>query len=210
MAQQYPGRRSQGNGGKKRKPSGASPNRGSRSTPGWVWLVVGVAVGAFASFLVKLSHLPPAPGKTAAPIPVAAPAKKSEPEPPSTPAKSATKFDFYTLLPEREVIVPNERDALPEKPSAKPGDKGTASAAPQEQLVLQAGSFRSPQEADRRRAQLILLGLNAKVESVTANGDTWYRVHAGPFNSPDKVAKARDRLSKEGIETLLLRQKPAG
>jgi cell division protein FtsN len=121
-------------------------------------------------------------------------------------AKPATKFDFYTLLPEREVIVPNEREAIKpatDKPKAAPAET-------EEPLFLQVGSFRAAQEADRRRAQVILLGLEAKVESVQANGDTWYRVQAGPFTSREKLSKARSQLSAEGIESLQLKQKPQG
>jgi cell division protein FtsN len=209
MAQQYHPRRGQTPPAKKRKASGASPNRSSRQIPGWLWLAAGVGVGVLVSFLVGLSHLPSAgaPAQTAVRQP---PPKPAAPPPPVTPAKPATRFDFYTLLPEREVIVPNERDAIAPKPATDGAGKPAAAAAPQEQLVLQAGSFRSPQEADRRRAQLLLLGLEARVESVVANGDTWYRVHAGRFPSREKVTTARDQLSKEGIETLLLKQKPAG
>jgi cell division protein FtsN len=123
--------------------------------------------------------------------------------------KTVTKFDFYTLLPEREVIVPNDRDAVKaiDKSKATNEQQQNAQAADGEQLFLQAGSFRSAQEAERRRTQIKTLGLNAKVEEVTANADTWYRVQAGPFTSRDQLSKARDQLKTAGIESLLLRQK---
>lgn len=122
--------------------------------------------------------------------------------------KTVTKFDFYTLLPEREVIVPNDREAIKAAEKSKPvaGQQPTA-ATDTEQLFLQAGSFRSAQEAERRRAQIKTLGLDAKVEEVTANTDTWYRVQAGPFTSREQLSKARDQLKAAGIESLLLRQK---
>lgn len=122
--------------------------------------------------------------------------------------KTVTKFDFYTLLPEREVIVPNDREAIKaaEKPKTAAGQQQVA-ATDTEQLFLQAGSFRSAQEAERRRGQIKALGLDAKVEEVTANTDTWYRVQAGPFTSREQLSKARDQLKAAGIESLLLRQK---
>jgi len=224
MAQHYNPRRAQPAPAKKKRPSGASPTtrrRAKQPVPGWVWLVAGVAVGLFVSLLVKLSSATPTATPVAMPgaktaekekaAQIAAKAEKdkaarqqkaAEKKAPDD-AKPATRFDFYTLLPEREVIVPNE--AVQQKTApAGPGQPQT----PAEQLFLQAGSFRSPQEADRRRAQILLLGLDARVESVVANGDTWYRVHAGPFTSREKLSKARDQLSAEGIETLLLKQKP--
>jgi cell division protein FtsN len=241
---QYNPRRQQPAAAKKKKRSGASSNSGRPQIPGWLWLVAGVAVGVFVSFLVKLAGMPAgttttvaldgnkaaknatletaggaargAPGSNAAGKNAAGKnteqgsAKSAEgtgDKPTGDAAKPVTKFDFYTLLPEREVIVPNEREAIKpaaDKPKTEPGQAAPA----EEPLFLQVGSFRAAQEADRRRAQIILLGLEAKVESVQANGDTWYRVQAGPFTSREKLSKARNQLSAEGIESLLLKQKP--
>jgi cell division protein FtsN len=244
--EQYNPRRQQPAAKKRKGRSGASSNGGSAQVPGWLWLVAGVAVGVFVSFLVKLAGAPASaptpvainadkagktatletsakgaaaknaaaknidPAATAIDNPGDKPASKKEKDKDkdAEPAKPATKFDFYTLLPEREVIVPNEREAI------KPGDKpknpagDTPAAETEEPLFLQVGSFRAAQEADKRRAQIILLGLEAKVEAVQANGDTWYRVQAGPFTSREKLSKARNQLSAQGIESLLLKQKP--
>lgn len=207
-------------GAARKKRSGASPSKPLRAIPGWLWLVAGVGVGMLLTSLVKLADVPePAVERPAQRQPAARPAPpqpKSEPKEEPAPARSETRFDFYTLLPEREVIVPDEREVKPPPPAptpppAKPGETpAPAPAAASERYLLQAGSFRREAEADRRRAQILLLGLEARIEPVQANGDTWYRVHAGPFVSPDKLAHARELLSGEGIETLLLRQKPAG
>jgi cell division protein FtsN len=231
---QYNPRRPQAVAAKKKKPSGAS-KAARPQVPGWAWLVAGIAVGLFVSFLVKLAGTPANNVATSAlkngekisksatletkaaankatekSADVDKSAEKNGDKTTVTETKPATRFDFYTLLPEREVIVPNEREAI------KPGDKQKTAAGQNtaadadESLFLQVGSFRSAQEADRRRAQIILLGLEAKVESVLANGDTWYRVQSGPFTSRDKLSKARNQLSAEGIESLLLKQKPQG
>lgn len=210
------------------KRSGASPmQREGVQVPWWLWLVGGVAVGVFVSFLLRLAHAPqPAPvvaTATQSPIktPVNTPDKKAAVDAGKSDSKTTdktapddtqavTKFDFYTLLPEREVIVPNEREAIKavDKQKVQPGQ--SAAAAGNDQLLLQAGSFKSAQEAERRRAQIAALNLEAKVESVRANGDTWYRVQAGPFTSRDQLSKARDQLGAVGIESLLLKQKPQG
>lgn len=212
------------------KRSGASPTRGEGAgvhVPWWLWLVGGVAVGVFVSFLLRLANAPqPEPAvasATQAPLktPVKVPDKKAAVDAGKSDTKATdktapddtqtvTKFDFYTLLPEREVIVPNEREAIKavDKQKTQPGQ--SAAVAGNEQLLLQVGSFRSAQEAERRRAQIAALNLDAKVESVRANGDTWYRVQAGPFTSRDQLSKARDQLGAVGIESLLLKQKPQG
>ena len=76
-----------------------------------------------------------------------------------------------------------------------------------ERYILQAGSFRQGADADRRRAQILLLGLDAKVESVEANGDRWHRVYVGPFQSHNTLTDARSKLINESIDTLVIRQK---
>jgi cell division protein FtsN len=243
---QYNPRRQNTAAAKKKKASGASKAK-SPQVPGWAWLVVGLVVGVFVSFLVGLAKRP---ADSNAPVALKNSDKASKTAPFETgktsgknaekntdkavvvekgiekgadkttekggdkttqdEAKPATRFDFYTLLPEREVIVPNEREAIKPADKQKTPAGQTPATEADESLFLQVGSFRSAQEADRRRAQIILLGLEAKVESVQANGDTWYRVQSGPFNSRDKLSKARNQLSAQGIESLLLKQKPQG
>jgi cell division protein FtsN len=214
--------------------SGASPSRRDRegvNIPWWLWIAVGAALGIFISFLVRLAQAPAAPAaepqkiaeqktpeKNIKPVeqkPVAATqnvaaktddAKEKDAKPDET--KTVTKFDFYTLLPEREVIVPNDREAIKVADKSKTtAEQQNSAAAESEQLFLQVGSFRSAQEADRRRTQIKALGLDTKVEEVIANSDTWYRVQAGPFTSREQLSKARDQLKAAGIESLLLRQK---
>lgn len=216
---------------------GATPGRkpgSSRQVPGWLWLVAGLGGGMLITSLVKLSTAPesavvavqaPAVASVKPARPVAAEPKAVvvEEELDSTPtdaeAEPATRFDFYTLLPEREVIVPDRepdtpaRSTLPATAAATLNPvppKATTAAAPVESgeyYLLQAGSFRGGAEAERRRALISALGLQARVETVRAGSDTWYRVHAGPFTARDQLAAARDRLSAEGIETLQLRKK---
>lgn len=221
----------------RRSSRGATPGRkpGSRQVPGWLWLVAGLGGGMLITSLIKLSTAPE-PAAVAAPAPIVAPVKPAKPaaaepkvvvveeEADSTPtdaeAEPATRFDFYTLLPEREVIVPDRepdtpaRSTLPATAAATSNSAApkaaTTAAAPVESgeyYLLQAGSFRGGAEAERRRAQIAALGLQARVETVRAGSDTWYRVHAGPFTARDQLAAARDRLSAEGIETLQLRKK---
>lgn len=219
---------------KNNKRTGASPTRRdpmSVQIPWWLWIVIGAALGIFVSFVIRLAQTPAAPAtvetqktqektktksnvetkaieKSASPVADvdAKTAGDKEAKPDET--KTVTKFDFYTLLPEREVIVPNDRDAIKTTDKSKPADQqSNAQAADNEQLFLQVGSFRSAQEAERRRTQIKALGLDAKVEEVIANADTWYRVQAGPFTSREQLSKARDQLKAAGIESLLLRQK---
>lgn len=106
-------------------------------------------------------------------------------------------FDFYTLLKESEVFVP-ETEAPPE----------SQDTSQQYHYLLQAGSFRSFDDADGLRAQLLLLNLSATVEtSSTKPGETWHRVLVGPFASGSKAANARAMLLQNRIDNILLKRR---
>lgn len=178
---------------KKSKPTAKKKPSRKTQVPGWVWLFTGIVTGVFICFLGYLANIAPTPASaTSADQNKTATAKAGK-----KPAKtSGTKFDFYTLLPEREVIVPDE--------PAEPKD----AAAEATIYILQAGSFRKAEDADRLRARLILMGLDARVDAVTTDsGDQWHRVQVGPFKDRSHLARARSMLMSEGIVTLLMKKK---
>lgn len=71
--------------------------------------------------------------------------------------------------------------------------------------VLQAGSFKNINDAEQRRAEILLLGLEAKVESSeNSSGTLWHRLIVGPFESRSALNKARNILENNGMETLPL------
>ncbi len=77
----------------------------SRETaPGWVWLLAGIVIGALVTGLVRLANTPE-PENAAT---IADSARQNNPGMDRDRAKP--RFDFYTLLKETEVIVPQEAD----------------------------------------------------------------------------------------------------
>ncbi len=194
----------------KKTSRGATRSPASTGLPASVLLGTGFIAGIVCSVLVfsALSKQPNNEVKVAAEKTAAAAKVKADRKEVST----NTKFDFFTLLPEREVIVNDERPAP--KPvattTAPKNERPPAEAKPDpniEKYILQAGSFRQNTDADRRRAQILLLGLDAKVESVEANGERWHRVYVGPFQSHNTLSDARSKLINESIDTLVIRQK---
>ena len=174
---------------KKRKKSTTSKKKPSQ-VPGWVWLFTGIVTGLFIAFLVYLADITP----QIQPEQTEQASSKAESE--ADEETSETKFDFYTLLPEREVIVPIE----PEEDMEQPREKVF--------YLLQTGSFRNTADADRQRASLLLLGLEANIDKVKGNnGDTWHRVQVGPFTNRSKLAKTRSMLVNKGINPLVLKRK---
>lgn len=184
---------------------GASKPYSQRQVPGWVWLFTGVITGLFIAFLYHLAELRFDPDKQR-PAPAATKAPQEQPA-----TEKAPRFDFYAVLPRMEVIVPKGDTG---EGRSTPG--GTETPAPrasreEESYLLQAGSFRSAEDADRRRAELILQGFEVKVQPVQLeSGDTWHRVMIGPFNNLNALHRAQDKMASVGVETLPIKVKKGG
>ncbi len=187
---------------------GASRNskpapRRSAAIPGWLWLLLGLAFGLFGAFLWHLWELREE-GKNKdstgiAEIRAATPEDKMEKPLANTPSSNAhgkgeePRFDFYTLLPNQEVMAGKK----PDVPTAANSGK----TAPVQGYILQAGSFKSEAEADKRRASILMLGLPVKVQKVPGS-ETWYRVLVGPFEGKAAAQQARSNLKASGVDTL--------
>lgn len=72
--------------------------------------------------------------------------------------------------------------------------------------MLQAASFRTRNDADRLRAELLLLDLPASTGEVNVGNSVWYRVTVGPF--PDQAATnfARERLRERNLTAIPFRR----
>jgi cell division protein FtsN len=173
--------------------------------PPWVWSVAGLVVGLLVAFLVFLQMRPQQSVKREEPIPLETPRKNESPKPSkkkALPPPPKPRFDFYNLLPEMEVIVPDEDiqgTPMPEgvKQVEKPGT-----------YLLQAGSFRNHKQAEQLRAKLALLGLETSVQTVSVDSrQAWHRVRVGPFNNLRDLNEARALLKKNGVDAILIRLK---
>ena len=70
---------------------------------------------------------------------------------------------------------------------------------------IQAGAFRTPEDAEQQRARLLLMGFQAKVTEREQYGRTVYRVRLGPFDKKDEADKTKDKLDGQSVETALVR-----
>ncbi len=171
--------------GASRKP--ATKSRAGKQTSPWRWYSAGVASGVLLSFLLYLGILSPDPTSISRP----APAVSAEEEPPKA------RFDFYTRLPQQSVDVEVDPDEI-----------ANARQSPDaERFLLQAGSFKQREDADRRRAEMLLLGLEPRIEETNGSNGRWFRILVGPFETRSQLAKARSLTAQQGIDTLLLKQK---
>ena len=177
----------------------------------------GLIIGLFVAFLVYLENNTSASHKSSISQAVtslfdkakqdAREVRKQKQEAPPSPSDakdSKPRFDFYTILPELEVAIPEqeliESISKPEqkKPSTKTGIR----------YILQAGSFRNPAQADQLKARLALQGIEANIQTVTINdGDTWHRVRVGPMQDLTALNRTRKRLHDNGIATMVVKEK---
>ena len=114
----------------------------------------------------------------------------------TTVVEPAPRFVFDTVLPNEEV------DLTPDIEPAELTTDGTHTA----DYLLQVGSFRQEEDADRRRGELALLGLEAAVELTNGDNGRWYRVYMGPFASRSEIARARSMAAQANMDTLLLKR----
>lgn len=193
----------------KRRTAGTRRNtkRSSGGIPAWFWLLGGILIGlGMAAFLMFKGYLPQVtqhtPSADSTAITPGGEAlldedsgQQSKPEKP--------RFDFFTVLPEMEVVVPAQELSRKAEPASE-----AISGNALDSYVLQAGSFRNAADAEQRKAQLALLGAVATIHTVTVNDETWHRVRIGPFEGARKADDMRRLLDDNNIDTLVLKSNP--
>lgn len=145
---------------------------------------------------------PPAaqPAPVLAPAPDAVAAKPvAKPE-----AKSEAKADTKPAAP--------AADPLGDLAKAKAASSNVATAAPvlapaaePFEYFVQAGAFRTTEDAEAQRAKLAMMGMEAKVTEREQSGRTVYRVRMGPYAKRDDAERAKDKLESAGGDTTLVR-----
>ncbi|MHB1200872.1 MAG: SPOR domain-containing protein [Polaromonas sp.] len=98
-----------------------------------------------------------------------------------------------------------QADPLGDLARAKTQAPSSGSGVDPFSYFIQAGAFRTPEDADQQRAKLLLLGMSAKVSEREQSGRTVYRVRLGPFNNREDADKVKERLDSNSIETALVR-----
>ncbi len=178
--------------------------RNSRGVPAWFWLLGGILIGlGLALVLMFKGYLPELKRSiTDDRKPASSEAALVDMEKPDTDSPKKPRYDFFKVLPEMEVVVPEQELSRRADPSPN-----VANNRP-ESYILQAGSFRNTAEAEQMKARLALLGSVAKVHTVTVNQQTWHRVRIGPFQGARETDKMRRLLAENKIDTLVMRVKP--
>lgn len=166
----------------------------------WSWLVLVLVIVVFPVLLLKWCGTTPEnksstkqtlPKQVADQVKTSTKAKSPKPE-----AIDEPRFDFYTILPEKEVVVPDYEI----KTRVREERVGKAKAT---QYLLQAGSFREFADADRLRARLALMGIESRVEKAQVGDVIWNRVKMGPYEQMSSVTTIKNRLKENGIDVMV-------
>ena len=104
--------------------------------------------------------------------------------------QKSPSYDFYTILPEIEQVIPEEYAApaqKPVEPKSTQAIQTQPAAAQSDHYLLQAGSFGKKDEANQLKAKLALSGYESYIQKVTVDGKKFYRVRMGPYRNLKKL-----------------------
>lgn len=113
--------------------------------------------------------------------------------------KEEPRFTFYDLLPNFEVVT-QDADEEPVETAAVP-----QAVVEPGVYILQAGSFSTHDDADKRRAELGLQGIESHIQRVKINERNYHRVLIGPIDDLDELNVLRSRLRAAQIDVLRIR-----
>lgn len=99
----------------------------------------------------------------------------------------------------------NTSNTATSAPAATAASPSTAATGDPFNYFVQAGAFRTPEDAEQQRIKLSLMGLPARVSEREQSGRIVYRVRLGPFDKKDDADKVKVRLDTGGLEATLVR-----
>lgn len=174
----------------------------SKPSRGWVWFLAGLAIGVVGTLAAEFMEYFSAEsmaqavreatrGDAGKAVAASGNSEKKAKRP---------RFEFYTMLPEMEVAVP---DHELETTTARAPKQVEAEDVT---YVLQAGSFKQHAQADKLKAELALMGMPAQIQTVSIDGGKkWHRVRIGPFTNLQALNEARTELQSNGLKVMVLK-----
>lgn len=188
MAQDFAKHRPAPASGKRKASTRAATRSEPAKTTHWNWFSTGLVCGVLVALIAYLGIV-----KLDTEINEIA----QNPTTDGPTAKPAINFGFYDELANTEVMVN-------QPPAATADSSATTAAAETVWYLLQAGSFQDRQDAENRRAKVILMNMSANIVPGVVSGRTWHRVQVGPFAGRREAEEARDVLSESNIDSIPL------
>lgn len=132
----------------------------------------------------------------------AAPATQAAPAPGATGSDGKPRFEFYKILTDKDSATPRgagTSTATVPNISIQPSTQSKTPALGIS-YFLQAGSFSTASDADKLKAKLAMLGMEASVQTADVAGKgTRYRVRLGPYRNASELSQANNTLKENGI-----------
>ncbi|MBT8103529.1 MAG: SPOR domain-containing protein [Gammaproteobacteria bacterium] len=172
--------------------------------PPFVWMLFGLAIGLSVAVAVYVKDREPAMvAQAPSPRPASLPESFDDNREgtKTVEAEESTRdrrFTFYDILPNFEVVTPDEEPDIAANVTPKAIEEPGV-------YVLQAGSFSTNNDADRRRAELALHGIESHIQRVKVNDRDYHRVYIGPTDDLDELNMLRSRLRAAKIDVFRIR-----
>lgn len=181
-------------------------------------IVLGLMIaGGIALMIIKKTPVTLAPREVHE-APQAAPEPDKKPALTPKPGEDKARFEFYKELTgkpdgsgKKPPVKPAPSTAKPATTPhttpatvtpAKPADNAAAKAT----YFLQAGSFQNADDAEKVKAKLAFIGMEANVQPATIpEKGVWYRVRLGPYHGADEMNTALATLKQNGINAAPIR-----
>ena len=183
----------------------------SKGVPRWLMLLLGLGIGIAGVYLYQMLRERGVNLSSVTKVFTSSEKKTDDKKKDAETKPAKPKFDFYTILPETETVLPEKTPAKTKaKPEARPE---TAKVAPEPGVsyMLQAASFATFSEADQLKARLTLSGLATQIQKVSIEGrGDYYRVRLGPFSKIEELDSATQQLQQIGLKPIRLKVKKEG
>ncbi|MBD8513236.1 SPOR domain-containing protein [Photobacterium sp. CAU 1568] len=195
-----------------KKPARRTPSRSSKPSGQFPvkWALIALClVIALGYGLYFLSSSPkPAATHTTPVKPAPVTVKDKTPPAPATKPKQETS----TKVDTKPVTAPKQQEKLPPKPAEKwryieelenkevQVEAKKVPDKPGRPYLMQCGAYRSPGQAEERKAMIAFQGLTSQIKVSQGEKGSWYRVVLGPYPQKRKAESDRNMLRRAGIE----------
>ena len=175
----------------------------SGGMPGWGWAVIGILIGAVLMFVAS-GHLPMAPRPNEGPQPNAqataqrgsdagAAASETTSATDNAPAPKKPQYDFYSVLSEKEVRIPDA--VISAQAKAEQQQKQQAQAAAQQQAAAPKPATNAPAAV----AEAVTAAPEAAVKAQAPAAGSGYLLQVGAFPSPADAETLKAKLAMQGF-----------
>lgn len=181
-----------------------------KALPGYLWLLAGLTIGLFVAFIIYLDKQPESEVPFTQAVNQELEQLKQANKQNKQSANKATeadvleevesKYTFYTILQGMKVLIPESETRPPKQKNKKNEAKNT-------RFILQAGSFQNINDAEKLKAKLAFMGLQANIQHVTVNKQSWHRVRTGPYENKQQLYQSQKILQRNNINAISMEYK---